>query len=430
MYSLSAALDNLRVLLNDELPDAPGLRVFDLAVTLKDACDPLSWLCVQPLYPQFYWQHRDDNEEVAAIGAACRFTALAEARDFLQRQARPDLRIWGLNAFAQEQGQLFLPRLEWRRDAGRSALRLTLYSASSLRDDARSALTLLDALRPERPLPVLALDLTRERHLPERAGWQRLIEQATGAIADGALQKVVLARASDLSFTAPPGAGPLMAASRRRNLNCYHFMMASGPQQAFFGSSPERLWRREENLLWTEALAGTVASHPDPRRAQGLADWLMSDEKNQRENLLVVEDICQRLGDEASELEVAPPEVIRLRKVQHLRRKVQGRLRRPDDLLCLRQLQPTAAVAGLPRRAAREFIARHEPFEREWYAGSAGYLSLRGSEFCVALRSARLSDNVLRLYAGAGIIAGSDPQQEWQEIENKAAGLRTLLFEQ
>ena len=430
MYTLSAALDKLRALLDDGLPDAPGLRVFDLNVSLKDARDPLSWLSGQPLYPQFYWQHRDDNEEAAALGAARSFGDLAQARAFLQRHSRRDLRIWGLNAFSPERGQLFLPRLEWRRDAGTSVLRLTLFSDASLRGDARSARTLLDGLLPERPLAALALTPSGERQLPARAGWQRLIEQATVAIADGALQKVVMARASDLYFSAPVSAGALMAASRASNLNCYHFMMRFSAQQAFLGSSPERLWRREEDRLWTEALAGTVANHPDPRQAAHLAAWLLADDKNQRENLLVVEDICQRLRDEVTALEVAAPEVIRLRKVQHLRRAVQGRLRQADDLLCLRQLQPTAAVAGLPREAARAFIVRHEPFEREWYAGSAGYLSLQRSEFCVALRSARLSDNVLRLYAGAGIVAGSDPQQEWQEIENKAAGLRTLLFGQ
>ena len=96
-------------------------------------------------------------------------------------------------------------------------------------------------------------------------------------------------------------------------------------------------------------------------------------------------------------------------------------------MLCLMQLQPTAAVAGIPRELAREFIQQNEPFEREWYAGSAGYLSLRQSEFCVSLRSAKISANVVRLYAGAGIVRGSDPEQEWQEIDNKAAGLRTLL---
>ncbi|MBI0529650.1 isochorismate synthase, partial [Dickeya dianthicola] len=83
--------------------------------------------------------------------------------------------------------------------------------------------------------------------------------------------------------------------------------------------------------------------------------------------------------------------------------------------------------AGLPRAAARAFLAQHEPFHRGWYAGSAGYLSRQQSEFSVALRSASVAEQQLTLYAGAGIVAGSDPEQEWQELENKAAGLKSLL---
>ncbi len=103
----------------------------------------------------------------------------------------------------------------------------------------------------------------------------------------------------------------------------------------------------------------------------------------------MVEDICQRLQADTQTLDVLPPQVLRLRKVQHLRRCIWTSLNKADDVICLHQLQPTAAVAGLPRDLARQFIARHEPFTREWYAGSAGYLSLQQSEFCVSLRSAK-----------------------------------------
>lgn len=203
--------------------------------------------------------------------------------------------------------------------------------------------------------------------------------------------------------------------------------MAFSANSAFLGSSPERLWRRRDTALRTEALAGTVANHPDDYKAWQLGEWLMKDDKNQRENMLVVEDICQRLQHHTQMLDVLPPQVLRLRKVQHLRRCIWTALNQPDDALCLMQLQPTAAVAGIPRDRAKNFIHQHEPFEREWYAGSAGYLSIQQSEFCVSLRSAKITDNVVRLYAGAGIVRGSDPEQEWQEIDNKAAGLRSLL---
>ncbi len=140
----------------------------------------------------------------------------------------------------------------------------------------------------------------------------------------------------------------------------------------------------------------------------------------------MVEDICQRLQADTQTLDVLPPQVLRLRKVQHLRRCIWTSLNKADDVICLHQLQPTAAVAGLPRDLARQFIARHEPFTREWYAGSAGYLFTTKRILRFPALS-KISGNVVRLYAGAGIVRGSDPEQEWQEIDNKAAGLRTLL---
>lgn len=390
MQSLTTALENLLRHLSQEIPATPGIRVIDIPFPLKDAFDALSWLASQQTYPQFYWQQRNGDEEAAVLGAITRFTSLDQAQRFLrQHPEHADLRIWGLNAFDPSQGNLLLPRLEWRRCGGKATLRLTLFSESSLQHDAIKAREFIATLVSIKPLSGLHLTTTREQHWPDKTGWTQLIELATKTIAEGELDKVVLARATDLHFASPVNAAAMMAASRRLNLNCYHFYMAFDGENAFLGSSPERLWRRRDKALRTEALAGTVANHPDDKQAQQLGEWLMADDKNQRENMLVVEDICQRLQADTQTLDVLPPQVLRLRKVQHLRRCIWTSLNKADDVICLHQLQPTAAVAGLPRDLARQFIARHEPFTREWYAGSAGYLSLQQSEFCVSLRSAK-----------------------------------------
>lgn len=430
MQSISAALEDLQAIVATGFPDSPGVRVFDVSFPLNDSFDPLSWLCSQRCWPQFYWQQRNGDDEIAALGAVKSFTSLADASRFLQKPELPDdLRICGMNAFNPQQGALFLPRLEWRRNGGNASLRLVLYSNHSLRDDAAQARAFFASLREGKLLPPLQVTLQTERHQPDYPQWIQLVSDAITTIASGALDKVVLARATDLVFTDALNAGAIMAASRRLNLRCYHFYQAFDAGHAFLGSSPERLWRRRGKLLRTEALAGTVASHPDEAQSQLLADWLMKDDKNQRENMLVVEDICQRLQTAVQTLDVLPPQVVTLRKVQHLRRCIWTELAQADDERCLHLLQPTAAVAGLPRTPARAWIEQHEPFTREWYAGSAGYLSRQQSEFCVALRSAKVDGKTLRLYAGAGIVSGSDPEQEWQEIDNKAAGLRTLLFD-
>lgn len=428
MRSILAALQSLSGHLTDDFPALPGTRIFEVSFPLSDAFDPLAWLTAQTLWPQFYWQQRSGSEEIAAIGAVKTFSSLAQANDFLATQERDDIRLCGVNAFDPQHGMLFLPRLTWRREAGRAVLRLNLWSATSLQQDAEHARQCLAALSAQHSSTELTLQQEGEINRPDKAGWYRLITQATQAIRSGEFSKVVLARATDLIFASALNAGALMAASRRVNFSCYHFYMAFDAQRTFLGSSPERLWRRRGLQLDTEALAGTVAGHDDDATAQRLGNWLMADDKNQRENGLVVDDICQRLQGMTQTLDVLPAEIVRLRKVQHLRRRIQAELDTADDTRCLLQLQPTAAVAGLPRAAALDFIEREEPFTRQWYAGSAGILSRRQSEFCVTLRSAMVEGNTLRLYAGAGIVEGSDPEQEWQEIENKAAGLRSLLF--
>lgn len=428
MYSVTAMLRQLLQYLDETFPDSAGLRYFDASFTLNEGFEPLSWLASQVIYPQFYWQQRDGDEEIAALGVLQRFFSLAQAQQFISQHPQiTDLRVCGVNAFEPGEGWLFLPRLEWRRHKDVATVRLWLCSETSLRQDALQARNFLQELVTDQLSATLNLRCVAELHYPDAHGWQALITKAIQHIAAGEFDKVVLARASDLQFTARVNAASLLAASRRQNFRCYHFFMAFDADNAFLGSSPERLWRRCGQLLRTEALAGTVASHTDSVKALNLGQWLLKDDKNQRENTLVVEDICQRLRGKVSALDILPMQVVRLRNVQHLRRCIWAELITQSDAECLLMLQPTAAVAGLPRESAKRFIMRYEPFRRQWYAGSVGYLSAQQSEFCVSLRCASVNGETVRLYAGAGILQGSDPQQEWLEIENKAAGLRSLL---
>lgn len=425
---LTQAIKALQRALCEELPDTPGVRILSVHLSLADSQDPLCWLNSQTCWPQFYWQHRDGHEEYAVLYALRTFTSLAEGQSFLSRFPEyPELRLWGLNAFNPQQGQLFLPRLTWQRQGTQTRLILNLYSESSLREAAQEAESWLSGLCPATAIPALAARVCEQVHLPEKDQWTGLVTEATQAIGRKRFDKVVLARATDVQLSRPMSPAWLMHASRKHNSHCYHFYMAFDSHKAFLGSSPERLWHRAGRQLSTEALAGTVGRDADDSKADQQSQWLLKDKKNQHENWLVVEDICQRLQAVAGQIDVEPVQVIRLRKVQHLHRAITATLNHADDTACLMQLQPTAAVAGLPRKDALAFIHAHEPFNRGWYAGSAGYLSLASAGFCVALRSALVQYDKVRLYAGAGIVAQSDPAEEWQEIENKVAALRSLF---
>ncbi|WP_368666799.1 isochorismate synthase [Xenorhabdus sp. PB62.4] len=433
-----------------------GIQSFSFTLPAGSSVHWLAWLSVQPHYPQFYWQHRDGHEEVVACGKIRLFNNIAGAEKFLQQYHQvSQMRLWGLNAWdkmdsehchhryfchdnvwqdkhknqdnheniAGGESYLFLPRLELRRHRGENRLYINVDGKA----DIKNACRFLRQLLPHQPFLPLQTTVLEAKHVPESKQWHILLEQALEAITKSKMEKVVIARKTELTLNSPLQAAQFMAASREVNHRCYHFMLAFSANHAFLASTPERLYYRNQLQFCTEALAGTVANSEDDQEAAKLAQWLLDDKKNQHENLIVVDDICQRLQGGIASVDVTPPDVIRLRKVQHLRRHIRGVLSHVCDSDCLRRLQPTAAVAGLPREAARQFLSDNEPFNRGWYAGSAGYLCLEQSEFAVSLRCAHIYDNLLSLYAGAGIVAGSDPEQEWLEIENKAAGLRTLL---
>ncbi|GAA0329192.1 isochorismate synthase [Morganella psychrotolerans] len=416
--------------------------IYQYAVTLPpslQAALPVTdwpgWLNGQICYPQFYWQHRDGTDIAAVCGELCRFTHINEAQavlDTLPEQS--NIRIWGLNSWqfdaislTPEQGTggsyLFIPRAELRCVQGNIQFLVNIDS----RRPAEETVTFLRSLCGNVIPPVLETTVLSAEHQPDKAGWMQLVRTAVTAISGGLMEKVVTARKTVLRLSAPVRPLAFMQASRDCNHHCYHYMLATAPDNAFMASPPERLYLRTGAQLCTEALAGTVAGYPDDARAEAAARWLLADKKNVHENSVVVDDICQRLSGAVNTLKVSDATVIRLRKVQHLYRTISATLYTPRDNDCLQRLQPTAAVAGLPRTAALAFLRKNEPFERNWYAGSGGWCSPSQSEFAVSLRCAQIHGSQIDLYAGAGIVAGSDPQAEWNEIENKAAGLRTLL---
>ncbi|MBD2780707.1 isochorismate synthase MenF [Xenorhabdus sp. CUL] len=432
---IAGIIANVCEYLNRENISEVGIQSFSFALPAGNNAHWLEWLATQQHYPQFYWQHRDGHEEVVACGKIRLFSNVTDAEQFLRQHGQfPQMRMWGLNAWdkvvmAQHgdviggESYLFLPRLEMRRHQGENRLYINIDGKA----DIENACQFLNQLLPPDSFLPLQTAILKATHTPESAQWNILLKTALDAIEQNKMEKVVMARKSELRLNSPLQAAQFMATSRQVNHRCYHFMLAFGPYHAFVASTPERLYHRKKLQFYTEALAGTVVNSEDDHQAEALAKWLLEDKKNQHENLIVVDDICQRLQGGVSRVDVSPPDVIRLRKVQHLRRPIHGVLTQACDSDCLRRLQPTAAVAGLPRDAALQFLAEHEPFNREWYAGSAGYLCLEESEFAVSLRCAHINNDLLSLYAGAGIVSGSDPEQEWIEIENKAAGLRTLL---
>ena len=122
------------------------------------------------------------------------------------------------------------------------------------------------------------------------------------------------------------------------------------------------------------------------------------------------------------------PSVLRLRNCHHLRTGIAGLLNEDEvDATLLAALHPTPAVGGTPRDAALEWIAAREPFDRGIFAGPVGWVGYDAAEFCVGIRSGLVSGDEIAVYSGAGIVKGSDPMEEWDELEHKMAPFRHAL---
>ena len=203
--------------------------------------------------------------------------------------------------------------------------------------------------------------------------------------------------------------------------NSYHYCFQLDKGIAFWGASPERLYKRSGDKIFVEAIAGTRSRGNSKEEDEFLGDELMNSEKDRREHEFVVKNVKQaleRLG--CSVQKNGRVSLLKLDKVQHLSLSIQGIL--PKDISdgdILTTLHPTSAVGGSPTDNALKYIHSHEPFCRGWYAGPVGWLGNDSVEFAVAIRSGIIDGSQMDVYTGAGIISGSKPEEEWQEMDTK-----------
>jgi menaquinone-specific isochorismate synthase len=312
---------------------------------------------------------------------------------------------------------------------------------------------------------------TLTAHMPHQQ-WMSLVERTLGEFTNGNMAKVVLARRVDVVANRPFLLHDVLARLASLYPSCAVFRVAD-----FIGASPEILVRRDGKQVLSHPLAGTAARSGEQATDEAVVSGLMTSPKHRREHRLVVEAIAARLAPICGALDVpAEPSVLALRNVSHLGTPIRGTLlgATPDagprdepvtasdshgptsrqapstgpdatgpdatarefqestgapsafELAAL--LQPTPAVGGHPTEAAIAWQRDNEGFDRGWYAGPVGWVDARGDgEWVLGLRSAKVSGQNASLYAGNGIVAGSDPQAELAETQLKLQALLAAL---
>ena len=278
-----------------------------------------------------------------------------------------------------------------------------------------------DSLCPARPLTPPSEVRWHDGSLPA-PDWERAVATAVSRIRSGRLGKVVLAR--DLYATASEDIDVRVLLHRLagRYPDCYTFACAG-----LVGATPELLIRRQDDDISSLVLAGTIPRGRDAEEDRALGASLLSSAKETEEHEYAVAGVRTTLAPLCDELTVdGQPSLLRLANVQHLATAISGRLARAGQasdhsvLSLVAALHPTGAVCGTPTEVAMELIRELEGMDRGRYAGPVGWVDARGNgEWGIALRCAEIDGPRARLFAGGGIVSGSDPEAELAETQAK-----------
>ncbi|NYI08242.1 isochorismate synthase [Allostreptomyces psammosilenae] len=278
--------------------------------------------------------------------------------------------------------------------------------------------------------------------------YRAAVAEAVRRMGAGELEKVVLSRSLRLEPAGGPGTAPLdlprmLRALARRDPGGHTFAFdlparahhgATGPRaypgpRTLIGASPELLVSRHGTTLTANPLAGSIARATDPAEDHARGQRLLASAKDRHEHAVVIRSITEALSPLCAELDVpAEPSLLRTATMWHLSTRITGRLADRTvssfDLACA--MHPTPAVCGRPTDRARRLIGELEPFERGWFTGMVGWCDADGDgEWIVTIRCAEAERDSLRLFAGAGIVVGSDPDAELAETSAK---FRTFLL--
>ncbi len=398
------------------------------------------WLHNQKAGRKFYWANRDQSFSMAGIGIADEISSsdfehihdiFATMEDNLSSE-NPLQRYYGGVSFQPQihsrEWQAYhsiyfaIPQFEIVNTNDQSIFAFNIALKDITHDYIQQVLKNLstvnfDALTVYRNVPQVLKRIDE----PNKEQWHKMF----AAIKDNknALKydKIVLARKSQFQFDIPIKPEALLKHLADITPNCYHFDLQIEPFRGFIGASPEQLFSLSHRTLTTEAVAGTCPRGTTEEEDNQLAAELLVCEKNSNEHKFVVDQIQSHLNPLCENLtRDTDSSLIKLQNNQHLVTHFKGTIK-PDINAAdvLKTLHPTPAVGGVPYEGISEAIRNIEPFDRGWYAAPIGYVGYENSEFAVGIRSALIEQEMLSLYAGAGVVQGSTEEDEWDEIETK-----------
>jgi menaquinone-specific isochorismate synthase len=266
--------------------------------------------------------------------------------------------------------------------------------------------------------------------------WTEIVELALTLIHQGHFEKVVLARALDVLADRNFDPFQVLHVLRCEYPECISFLLDYGVGKTFLGATPEVLlqFKSQSDRLWlrSDAVAGSIERGKSVQEDLMLGDRLLNSEKDMCEHQIVIRSICDRLQSMGASIDPqVETRLLRLSNVQHLYTPITAQIDDSDWLIALdilQQLHPTAAVGGEPRDRAVCFMQQWEACDRGWYAAPIGWLNGNGEgTFGVGIRAGYIQGDRARIFAGAGIVANSQVENEQSETTIKFAALLKAL---
>jgi len=216
---------------------------------------------------------------------------------------------------------------------------------------------------------------------------------------------------------------------KKNNPKTIIFGIQSDESSFFVGATPEYLYQRKNDEIQSQAIAGTRKRDRNIARDSELEKELLCSEKELNEHKFVLNYFKNSFNKLCSDFICAKtPSVLKYSTLQHLFCELKGILKSNiNDYDILNELHPSPAVGGTPKLAALKLINDNEQFERGLYSAPIGWFGVDAAKFAVGIRSALVKDNLLSIYAGAGIVKESNSDYEWQEIEDKLENFTRIL---
>ncbi len=376
--------------------------------------DIFGWIAAQNLYPKVYFENPEDGV-VAAVGKAIELDHLPTfgsdegprffgGCDFMKREKD----TWG----DFPESSYFLPLIEIEQRKHGAFLCLNRVKEN------------IDvSLQQEVPLEFSG-DLISRFDSPSYPVWEREVREILQGISREDYLKVVLARCSRFEYD--KSLSPYALLKCLQDKNRFSFQLI--PEMTFIGTSPETLYRREGEVVEGSAVAGTRPRGQTEEEDQMLMEDLLESPKERHELQVVSQMIKETLGPLCKSLDRQDGKVLKTPTVQHLHHRFKGILKDgTNDGALIKALHPTPAVGGFPRDKAFQEIKKREHFDRGWYAAPIGWVSPKKAHHLVGIRSALIEKNILRLFAGTGIVMGSVPSKEWEELEHKIMQYKVFL---